>query len=71
MTGRGLQAWREQYGFSQLELARGLRVGIDTIIKWEREVGSTLPPYLQTQLNPLAQKKEEQADSQQENTTET
>ena len=71
MTGKGLQAWREQNGFSQLELAQGLRVSIDTIIKWEREVRPTLPPYLQTQLNPLAQKKEEQADSQQENTTET
>ena len=69
MTGRGLQAWREQYGFSQLELAHALRVGIDTIIKWEREVGSSLPTYLQTQLNPLVEKKKEQADSQQENTT--
>ncbi len=71
MTGKGLQAWREQNGFSQLELAQGLRVSIDTIIKWEREVRPTLPPYLQTQLNPLVQKKKEQADSQQENTTET
>ncbi len=70
MTGRGLQAWREQYGYSQLELAQALRVGIDTIIHWEREVGSGLPTYLQTQLNPLVEKKEKQADSQQENTTE-
>ncbi len=57
MTGRGLQAWREQNGYSQLELAQELRVSIDTIIKWEREVKSALPPYLQVNLNAILQKK--------------
>lgn len=64
MTGRGLQAWREQYGYSQLELAQALRVSIDTIIHWEREVGSkALPPYLQVQLNALLQKKTQPVDT--------
>ena len=62
MTGRGLQAWREQNGFSQLDLAQALRVSIDTIIHWEREVGSKkLPPYLQVQLNALLLKKAQPA----------
>ncbi len=57
MTGKGLQAWREQFGYTQFELAQGLRVSVDTIIKWEREIRPTLPPYLQTQLRPLEEKK--------------
>ena len=63
MTGRGLQAWREQNDFTQLQLAQDLRVGIDTIIHWEREVKSSLPPYLQVQLNALLLKKVKPADT--------
>ncbi len=63
MTGRGLQAWREENGYTQLELAQGLRVGIDTIIKWEREVRPSLPPFLQVQLNAILLKKEQPEDT--------
>ena len=63
MTGRGLIAWREENGFTQLELAQALRVSINTIIHWEREVKPSLPPYLQVQLNALLLKKAQPADT--------
>ena len=52
MTGKGLVAWREQYGYSANELAVALRVDLGKIDGWER-CKEPIPTYLQIRLNNL------------------
>ena len=58
MTGKGLQAWREQYGFSVHELAAALRVDVGKIDLWERSK-EPVPTYLQIRLNALVKGRSE------------
>ena len=63
MTGKGLQAWREQYGYSAAELAVALRVGVGKIDLWERSK-ERIPVYLQVRLHTLEQKHDQEGAGQ-------
>lgn len=56
MTGRALIAWREQFGYSQVELAKALRLDTGVIVNWEKQIGNKLPPFLQMRLRALEDK---------------
>ena len=55
MTGKELQTWRVESGYSQSQLAKALGVITLTVSRWERE-DREIPPFLHLALKALPKK---------------